>query len=68
MTDTSEHPTGCMCETCKLLRQNEKFKNEQPEAYRQMKHARGSDSEPDEIIPNIPEGMTEREAIRRGII
>ena len=68
MTDISDHPSGCMCDTCKLFRQTEQFKNEQPEAYRQMKHARGSDSEPDAIISNIPDGMTERDARARGLI
>ncbi len=68
MSDISEHPDGCMCETCRIMRKTERFKESQPEAYRQMKHERGRDSDPDSILSNIPDGMTEREARQRGLI
>jgi len=68
MTDISEHPDGCMCETCRIMRQTAQFKESQPEAYREIKHARGTDSEPDPVLSNIPDGMTERDARARGFI
>lgn len=68
MTDISEHPDGCMCETCKQFRQEEQMKELHPEWYRELKNIRGQDSEPDTNIQSIPDGITEREARMEGRI
>lgn len=66
--DDSEHPDGCMCESCKRFRQRETMRSCYPEEHRRLKHVRGQDSEPDPVLSKIPEGMTEREARARGLL
>lgn len=60
------HPDGCKCEDCERLREREQMKECYPEEHRRLRHERGKDSEPRRPT-DIPNGMSDREAIERGL-
>lgn len=57
-----------MCEDCKQMRHMKTMRECYPEREREMRHIMGQDSEPDPVLSQIPEGMSEREARVRGYI